>query len=104
MVPSEIEVPKNIFKRSKMKPKRQNVSSHGIYYAPLSDRIVKRVVSRLSQRSGNSKRSLGKDLVAAVTQATDWFFEQLGADLGAFAHHGNRKNIDESDVTAILTR
>lgn len=81
-----------------------NVSSHGVAYAPVSAVVVKRIASKFSRWSEKCKASLGKETIKAVTQATDCFFEQLGADLGAFAEHANRKNIDEGDVTTIMRR
>ncbi|KAH8162061.1 hypothetical protein CIB48_g6165 [Xylaria polymorpha] len=37
-------------------------------------------------------------------QATDWFFEQLGDDLSAYAKHAGRKTIDESDMITLMRR
>jgi hypothetical protein len=37
-------------------------------------------------------------------QASDWFFEQLGEDLQAYAKHAGRKTIDESDVLTLMKR
>jgi histone H3/H4 len=35
---------------------------------------------------------------------TDDFFEQIGIDLAAYAQHGGRKMIEESDVIALMKR
>lgn len=103
-IAGEIKVAKKKTKGTTMEPKSLNVSSHGVTYAPVSALFVKRFASRFSRRSEKCKAPLGKESIQAVTQASNWFFEQLGADLGAFADHAKRKNIDESDVTTIMRR
>jgi len=36
--------------------------------------------------------------------ASDWFFEQVSDDLGAYSKHAGRKTIDESDVVTLMAR
>jgi histone H3/H4 len=54
--------------------------------------------------SGNGNVKLNKDTLEAIMQASDWFFEQVGDDLGAYAQHAGRKTIDENDVVTLMKR
>ncbi len=55
-------------------------------------------------QSGSRKPKLNKETVAALVRASDDFFEQIGDDLAAYAQHGGRKVIEESDVLALMKR
>ncbi len=35
-----------------------------------------------------------KEVLEAIMQASDWFFEQLSGDLGTYAKHACRRTID----------
>lgn len=77
----------------------KRISRYGIQYPPLPTSVVKRLVQRFA---GKSKISL--DTLNAIMQASDWFFEQLGDDLQAYAHHANRETINESDMLTLMRR
>ena len=47
---------------------------------------------------------MSKDTLDALVQTSDFFFEQIGEDLAAYAQHGGRKVIEESDVIALMKR
>ena len=85
------------------KAKELKKSRHGIPYPPLPSTMIKKIVKATSA-SGGSKLKVDKDILAALTQASDWFFEQLGEDLGAYAEHARRKTIEESDVVTLMKR
>ena len=43
--------------------------------------------------------------MAALEQATEWFFEQVSEDLDSYASHGRRKKrIDTDDVLLLMRR
>lgn len=88
------------------KPKRKTkrISKYGIEYPPLPPAFVKRVAQTSLQSSGLSNSKISADTLTALTQASEWFFEQLGDDLGAYANHAKRKTIEESDVVTLMRR
>jgi len=55
-------------------------------------------------KSQNGKARTSKDIVDALSIASDFFFEQVGDDLKAYAQHAGRTTIEESDVIAIMKR
>ena len=83
---------------------QKRVSQHGIAYPALPPAFVKRVASTALQSSGLSNHKISPDTLAALTQASEWYFEQLGDDLGAYANHAKRKTIEESDVATLMRR
>lgn len=92
-------------KREPMPPRMKNrISRHGIEYPSLPPAFVKRVAQTALQSSGLSNPRISADTLTALTQASDWFFEQLGDDLGAYAHHAKRKTVEESDVVTLMRR
>ncbi|KKY34964.1 hypothetical protein UCDDA912_g05054 [Diaporthe ampelina] len=62
----------------RLKTPGKKISQHGIEYPSLPAGVVKRVAQRFA---GKSK--ISPDTLAALVQASDWFFEQLGDDLSA---------------------
>ena len=96
-------------KNAEVKSKKAlKLSRHGLPYPSLPTGVVKKLALNYA-RSGagagkGSKTTLGKDTMAAIMQATEWFFEQVGDDLGAYASHAGRKTIDESDVVTLMKR
>ncbi|KAI9163480.1 Inner kinetochore subunit cnp20 [Paramyrothecium foliicola] len=84
--------------------KRKRISKHGIEYPPLPPAFVKRVAQTALQTSGLSNHRVSPETLTALTQASEWFFEQLGEDLGAYASHAKRKTIEESDVVTLMRR
>ncbi|PQK15594.1 hypothetical protein BB8028_0005g11060 [Beauveria bassiana] len=89
---------------SKPKKKQKRISRHGAEYPPLPPSFVRRVAHRAVQTSGLSNHRISSDVLAALTQASEWFFEQLGDDLGAYADHAQRTVIEESDVLTLMKR
>lgn len=88
--------------------KRLKLSAHGIAYPSLPAGVVKRIAQTFASSgasgAGKSKAKLGSDTVAALSTASDWFFEQVGIDLQRYASHAGRKTIDESDVMLLMRR
>lgn len=70
----------------------------------LSAGVVKKLASSFARFSGSTKSKINKETLGAIMQASDWFFEQIGNDLGAYADHAGRKTIDETDVTILMKR
>ena len=92
-------------KREAMPPRMKNrMSRHNIEYPSLPPAFVKRVAQTALQSSGLSNPRISADTLTALTQASDWFFEQLGDDLGAYAQHAKRKTVEESDVVTLMRR
>lgn len=83
----------------RLKKPGKKISRHGIEYPSLPPGVVKRVAQRFA---GKSK--ISPDTLAALVQASDWFFEQLGDDLSAYAKHAGRKTIEESDMLTLMRR
>lgn len=96
------EVVKQKSSRSASKPFKKpgkKISKYGIEYPSLPPGVVKRVAQRFA---GKSK--ISPDTLSALMQASDWFFEQLGDDLSAYAKHAGRKTIEESDMLTLMRR
>lgn len=87
-----------------LRKKRKRVSQHGIEYPPIPSAFVKKVAQTALQSSGLSNTRVSADTLVALTQASEWFFEQLGDDLGAYAAHAKRKTIEDSDVATLMRR
>lgn len=86
------------------KKKKIKVSKHGIPYPSLPAGVVKKLATRYARTSGNGKAKIGKDTMDAIMQASDWFFEQVSEDLGAYCDHAGRKTIEEKDVVTLMAR
>ncbi|KFY18342.1 hypothetical protein V493_08687 [Pseudogymnoascus sp. VKM F-4281 (FW-2241)] len=80
------------------------VSKHGIQYSSLPSGVVKKLATTFARTGGSGSGKISKDALAAIMQATDWFFEQVSDDLGAYAAHAGRKTIDENDVMTLMKR
>jgi len=79
------------------------VSKYGIEYPSLPPSVVRRIAQTFARASG-IKGPIPTDAMKAIMQASDWFFEQLGDDLQAYANHAGRKTIDASDVLTLMKR
>jgi histone H3/H4 len=90
--------------RKVARKKRIKISKHGIQYPSLPAGVIKKLATTYARTSGNSKAKISKDTLDAIMQATDWFFEQVSDDLGAYAEHAGRKTIEESDVITLMGR
>ncbi|KAI2472313.1 hypothetical protein F4781DRAFT_10834 [Annulohypoxylon bovei var. microspora] len=91
-------------RRSTRRKLGKKISRHGIEYPSLPQGVVKRLATTLAKTAGISKAKISPDTLDAIMQATDWFFEQLGDDLSAYAGHAGRKTIDESDMMMLMRR
>ncbi|ORY60513.1 centromere kinetochore component CENP-T-domain-containing protein [Pseudomassariella vexata] len=87
-----------------LKKNGKKISKHGIEYSSLPQGVVKKLVTIFAKQAGVGKAKIGPDTMAAMMQASDWFFEQLGDDLAAYSKHAGRKTIDESDMITLLRR
>ncbi|KAK4229960.1 centromere kinetochore component CENP-T-domain-containing protein [Podospora fimiseda] len=100
---TDITTTKSAGQRSSSKKKGVNISKHGIEYPSLPPAVVKRLAQNFA-KTGGAKGKITPDAMAAIMQASEWYFEQLGEDLGAYAKHAGRKTIDESDVLTLMKR
>lgn len=85
------------------KKRGKKISKYGIEYPSLPPAVVKRLAQRFAKTSG-AKGKIAPDALQAIMQASEWFFEQLGDDLQAYATHAHRKTIDESDMLTLMKR
>lgn len=94
-------------KAGSAKPNKKGLrlSKHGNPVPSLPPAVVKRLAEAMARTSGvvgNAK--ITPETLRALMQATDWFFEQVGDDLRALAHHAGRKTIETSDVAMLMKR
>ncbi|KAK2058497.1 hypothetical protein LY76DRAFT_55642 [Colletotrichum caudatum] len=80
------------------------LSKYNVEYPSLPPAVVKRLANTFARSSGVSKTKIGPEALAEIQRASDWFFEQLGDDLSAYARHAKRKTIDESDMLTLMRR
>ncbi|KAK9775157.1 putative Centromere kinetochore component CENP-T-domain-containing protein [Seiridium cardinale] len=97
-------VPAQASKRGGRTKAGKQISKHGIEYPSLPQGVVKRLATTFARTSGSGKAKISADTMKTIMQATDWFFEQLGDDLSAYAKHAGRKTIDESDMITLMRR
>lgn len=90
--------------RKVIRKKKLKVSKHGIQYPSLPAGVVKKLATTFARTAGNSKTKINKEALEAIMQASDWFFEQVSDDLGAYAKHAGRKTIDDSDIVTLMAR
>lgn len=90
--------------RKVIRKKKLKVSKHGIQYPSLPAGVVKKLATTFARTAGNSKAKINKEALEAIMQASDWFFEQVSDDLGAYAKHAGRKTIDDSDIVTLMAR
>ncbi len=88
----------------KRKRKKVMISKHGVQFPLLPVGVVKKLATTYARTSGNGKAKISKETLDAIIQASDWFFEQVSDDLGAYADHAGRKIIDENDVIMLMMR
>lgn len=84
--------------------KQKKLSRHGIPVPTLPKGVVKRLATRFARVGAGAKAKINKETLAAVEQASEWFFEQASEDLATFAKHAGRKTVDESDVMTLMRR
>lgn len=83
--------------------KEVKVSRFGKEYPSLPPSVIKRLATTFARTNGSSGR-LDRETLAAISQASDWFFEQAAEDLASYAEHAGRKTIEESDVVTLMKR
>ncbi|KAJ5119665.1 hypothetical protein N7448_010334 [Penicillium atrosanguineum] len=84
--------------------KQKKLSRHGIPVPNLPAGVVKKLATRFAHTKGGSKAKINKAAMAAIEQASSWYFEQVSQDLAAYSKHAGRKTIDESDVSTLMRR
>lgn len=84
--------------------KQKKISRHGIPVPNLPAGVVKKLATRFARSGAGPKAKINKATLAAIEQASSWYFEQASQDLAAYSKHAGRKTIDESDVTTLLRR
>lgn len=78
----------------------KRISRYGIEYPSLPTNVIKRLAQRFA-----GKTQLSANTLSAIMQASDWFFEQLGDDLRAYANHAKgRTTINETDMLMLMRR
>lgn len=84
--------------------KQKKISRHGIPVPNLPAGVVKKLATRFARSGAGSKAKINKATLAAIEQASSWYFEQASQDLAAYSKHAGRRTIDESDVITLLRR
>lgn len=93
-----------VTKKPGRRRKELRTSKYGLEYPTFPPATVKRLAAGFMRSHGNGNTKISKETLAAIMQATDWFFEQAAEDLASYAEHAERKNIDESDVVTLMKR
>ena len=89
--------------RARRQRRELKLSKSGHEYPSFSSATIKRLASGLA-RSHGGKAKINSDTLAVLVQTTDWFFEQVGEDLAAYAQHAGRKMIEDADMVALMKR
>lgn len=96
----EAAAPSRVARRKKLK-----LTRNGNTVPALPSSLVKRVAIHSMTRIGKKKPVITRESLAALEQATEWFFEQVGEDLEAYSDHAKRrKRIDDADVVTLMKR
>lgn len=85
-------------------PKQKKLSQHGIPVPNVPSGVVRKLATQFARGRAGSKAKINKGTLAAIEQASSWYFEQVSDDLAAYSKHAGRKTIDESDVTTLMRR
>ncbi|KAF9888412.1 hypothetical protein FE257_008690 [Aspergillus nanangensis] len=84
--------------------KQKKLSRHGIPVPNIPSGVIRKLATRFAPARAGSKTKISKTTLAAIEQASSWYFEQVSEDVAAYSKHAGRKTIDESDVTALMRR
>ncbi|KAL4991560.1 centromere kinetochore component CENP-T-domain-containing protein [Aspergillus falconensis] len=84
--------------------KQKKLSRHGIPVPNMPVGVIKKLATRFVRARAGPKAKISKSTLAAIEQASSWYFEQASEDLAAYSKHAGRKTIDETDVTALMRR
>ncbi|KAF7591902.1 hypothetical protein BBP40_000873 [Aspergillus hancockii] len=87
-----------------VKGKQKKLSQHGIPVPNMPSGVIRKLATRFAPARARSKTKINKATLAAIEQASSWYFEQVAEDLAAYSKHAGRKTIDESDVTTLMRR
>ncbi|KAF2397440.1 hypothetical protein EJ06DRAFT_523900 [Trichodelitschia bisporula] len=90
-------------KHAKRKRKELQISKWGIEFPSLPAAVIKKVATTFARSAGGSGK-LTAETVAALSQTSDWFFEQIAEDLAVYADHAGRKTVEEADVVTLMKR
>ncbi|KAF2648673.1 hypothetical protein K491DRAFT_708573 [Lophiostoma macrostomum CBS 122681] len=90
-------------RRARRQRRELKLSKSGLEYPSFPSATVKRLASGLVKSQGGNTK-ISKETLATLVQTTDWFFEQVGEDLAAYAQHAGRKMIEDADVVALMKR
>lgn len=85
-------------------PKQKKLSRHGIPIPNIPSGVVRKLATQFARSRAMSKTKINRDTLAAIEQATSWFFEQMSEDLAVYSKHAGRSTIDESDVMTLMRR
>jgi histone H3/H4 len=107
-IPNSSPAPEPIVELRSKRPsitvqKKLHRSRFGIEYPSLQPAVVKKLAATFSKSYGGNGK-INKETLTALTEASDWFFEQASEDLVAYADHARRKRIEESDVITLMKR
>lgn len=85
--------------------KKLKLTHNGKTVPALPSSLVKRVAVDSMTRMGKKRPTINRESLAALEQATEWFFEQVGEDLEAYSNHAKRrKRVDNVDVLVLMRR
>ncbi|KAI9888777.1 MAG: hypothetical protein M1814_006282 [Vezdaea aestivalis] len=103
---AEPTLAENDYRKSlKTRPAKEvKTSKFGIACPSLPITTIKKMASNFAKSSSGRNATLSKEAIIAISQASDWFFEQISDDLAAYAEHAGRKTIEESDVNTLMKR
>ena len=85
-------------------PESIKISRQGLPYSSLPSGIMKSLSSTLAISIGMRKTSISSESLESIKIASDWFFQQLGDDLGTYAGHAGRRKINERDIASVMKR
>lgn len=85
------------------KRKELHISRSGNEYPSFPPSTLKKLATGLLKSHGGNAR-ISKDTLAALGQATDWFFERVGQDLAAYSRHAGRRTIEDADMITLMKR
>jgi histone H3/H4 len=89
--------------RNRKQSREIKLSRFGKEYTSLPAATVKTLANTFAKSAG-SKSKISKDTLDALIQTSDWYLEQVGIDLAAYAQHAGRNMIEEEDVVALMKR
>jgi histone H3/H4 len=84
--------------------KQKKLSRHGIPVPNMPSGVIRKLATRFAPARVGPKTKINKATLAAIEQASSWYFEQVAEDLATYSKHAGRKTIDESDVTTLMRR